>query len=885
MGKALILEALGSGHYRIQYTFETRLIDQRITELTLSIKNMDEVEIPAQEAIIVSAEASQAEADHNLNIAIATGIYEDIQTANAALIQSTDYLTKQERELSLLKMLRLNLVKTKDFAIANRPSPIEVKAWCADFSSDIIGEVGTIEIVSNRYHPVLIRPAGIEGNEATYENKDGIMATPGSLNEFGWLYNTMMQPGGQKWLSRYRIGTILEFQTQDPNICNVRFDAAEGSNPTQNINQEERAYNLPIKYLECNGEAFKLGDRVIVEHEEKKGINGERGIYRPKRVIGFESHPRPCGLTFVIWSGSDTIDYNRKYYLLRRGELSVRNNLDGWNLTDDGKYSIIWGGVGHLDPNDFSYRRVPSEGDGLRVPETDTGRDTKKQEGLNVRFMTNQAVEDETWIAFEIDTGSFVYSYLGVDDSLTRTPYKIKSKASVCRYTKKGEAYNDYGLLTFNRILEAGSGILLTKAWHTNSFGSSIPIIDRGYTTRFDSTREYIDLAAEEPEASAIVCTVGESEDYTGIERLIRGEAFSIGIAELAEPLTKQEYNFRDKDVEGFGFIGDIGNYYRSWDEATHDVYMIDANTIYGKVVDSNGFTTTSGQQYINNDITLPYGVTDSDKLTYVRKQKDTEFTMANVGLYVADILVEESDFQSVLSLWGDGDLPAEHNAPIQIRYSDYHPLQVHHGNFDVVVFRRVVYKSYGTELLPYKILRTISASHYFHAQVRRTLVTSEIQYAISVNGKVTDLPYKTTVRESRLSVLSEEYIGGALPLLSGYAFGPWMDVGFNKDGLPTGEDNNQLTRIFVSESGGNVFVGFDLFPVEARHDITVTNDILHPEFDDISLNFPPYIDLEYIVPKGRRWLIFDSSGSVVEDITPPSENRINGVSILDPRG
>ena len=60
---------------------------------------------------------------------------------------------------------------------------------------------------------------------------------------------------------------------------------------------------------------------------------------------------------------------------------------------------------------------------------------------------------------------------------------------------------------------------------------------------------------------------------------------------------------------------------------------MIDANTIYGKVVDGNGFTTISGQQYINNDITLPYGVTEDDKLTYVRKQKDTEFTMANVGL------------------------------------------------------------------------------------------------------------------------------------------------------------------------------------------------------------------------------------------------------------
>ncbi len=885
MGKALILESLGSGNYKIQYQFDTVLVDRRIAEMEQSITNIDVLEIPAQQEIIDVAAQIRDDAVHNLNIAIASGIEEDIKKETLTLNQADTYLNEQEREMSLLKLRKLSLEQRKEFAQKYRKDPIETTAWCADFSSDILGEVSTVEIVSSTQHPVIIRPGGIKGDEAVYANTDGMMASPESNDAFGWLFNTMMLPGHQKWFSRYRIGNISAFHTDDPNKCNVVFDEEESKELKLNINQQESAYNLPIVYLECHAEAFKLGDRVIVEHEEVKGSEDERGVYQPKRVIGFESHPRPCGLSFIIWAGTNTIDYNRKYFILKRGVLSEREGLDNFELVDDGKYNLIWTGIGHLDPDDYGYRTLPTEGDGIRVPETDTGRDTKKQEGTKVRFMTNQVVEDEIWDAYIIDTGSFTYNYIEVDDSLTRTPYKISSKASVCRYTTKGTAYNDFGILTFNRLLEAGPGIILTKAWHTNSFGSSIPTIDRGYTTRFNGTREYIDLASSEPEASAICCAVGSTLEYSGIQRLIRGEAFKIGIAQLAEPLTAQKYNFRDKDEPGFGFIADTGQYYRSWDETTNDVYMIDANTIYGKVVDSNGFTTTSGQQYINNDITLPYGITESGEVTYVRKEKDTEFTMANVGLYVKGSMVEESGMESILSLWGDGVLPAEHNGPIQIRPRDYHPLQVHHGDFDVVVFRRIVYKSYETELLPYKILRVINPSYYFHAQVRRTIIKSEIQYAISVNGKVTDLPYTTTVRENRLSVLSEEYMGGAIPLLTSYALGPWTDIGFDKDGFATEEDNTQLTRIFVSESGGNVFVGFDTFPIESRHDLVTTGDVLHPEFDDSSQNFPPYIDIEYVTPKGRRWLIFDSSGSVVEDITPPTENRINGVSIVDPRG
>jgi hypothetical protein len=875
MGKALIKKSLGSGLYEISYIFNTAKVAKRITELNNKINQLDNVEIPAQEAIVSTAQSSLDAAETALSNAITSGIEEDIVNANTAVIQANEFLQKQERELSYLRLTRTSFSKSVQFLEDNTTENKTEQAWCADFNTELEGEVGSIEIIGERIHAVIIRPGGETGNNSAYTGvTDGNMTPAAGLSPYGWLYNKIKLPGWQKWMSKYRIGTIRKFSTDDPNRCDLDLDPAFSSQQNLNVNQSSRVYNIPIEYLDCNEEVFRPGDRVVVEYSGDKGDNFP---YSPQRVIGFESNPRPCGIVLITWEGTTTIDYNRKYYRLRQGEIVEQAALSQWTLTDDGKYNLAWGGIAYDDPDDYTYSTLPTEGAGLTVPETDTGTSIRNQQNQVVRFMTNQSVEDESWTAFEVSIG-FVYQFLNMFDSLTRTPYKMKPKTSMCRYVKLNDSWDSFGILTQNIKLEAGPGIILTKFWRTNSFGDSFPWVARNYYTDINRARQYYDFTNSGTKIPSLAASVLNSPTLSGDFPTIIADAFTSGGSQLAEPLNEELYTWQDS------IAGSTRSFHRSWDLVTDSVYMIDANTIYGKVIDGDGFTVTSGQQYINNDIKLIYGLTDTQKLDYVRKQKSTEYELHNTSLYIADELIEESDFQPIIALYDDTEfIPAEFLGPIEIRQTEHYPLQIYHDtNFDACVYRKITYVSHESELLPYKTPRWVLSST-IDAQVRRTITTFRINYRIVVNKTITDLDYEIIARESRLTVLSTAYSGPSIPSISGFAFGPWSDVGYDKDGIATSEDNSQITRIFYSATNDNLFVGLDVFPVDFKHDINVTSNILHPEFDNSVLNFPPYIDLEYETPKDRKWLVFNKSGNVNYDITPPSAKRVNGVCMLNP--
>jgi hypothetical protein len=121
--------------------------------------------------------------------------------------------------------------------------------------------------------------------EAKPRNADGLLqsvaAAPGP---FGWFFNQALLPAVEKWRPGYRLGEITAL-TGD--TCTVALDAAKSSQGEIDLNREATLSDVPIRYMECNGAAFDVGDRVVVEfayHDQT----------RPT-VIGFESHPRECG--------------------------------------------------------------------------------------------------------------------------------------------------------------------------------------------------------------------------------------------------------------------------------------------------------------------------------------------------------------------------------------------------------------------------------------------------------------------------------------------------------------------------------------------------------------------------------------------------------------
>ena len=113
---------------------------------------------------------------------------------------------------------------------------------------------------------------------------DGQLQPAASSNPWATFWNQALLPAWQKWKPMYRLGEILSLSGD---TCTVRLDAAHSSQQNISVNRAATLYGVPIQYMECNGAAFSVGDRVVVEfryHDQTKPL-----------VIGFEREPKQCG--------------------------------------------------------------------------------------------------------------------------------------------------------------------------------------------------------------------------------------------------------------------------------------------------------------------------------------------------------------------------------------------------------------------------------------------------------------------------------------------------------------------------------------------------------------------------------------------------------------
>ncbi|PLX93473.1 MAG: hypothetical protein C0621_07265, partial [Desulfuromonas sp.] len=157
--------------------------------------------------------------------------------------------------------------------------------WCADYTLDLTGDVGTIELARGGI-PALIRPGGGDGEgEAAYTASDGIAAITALGSGAAAFYNAAVQPGAAKWRPRYRTGTITSI-TSVIHTCTVALDALTVSDKAINVNQSASIVGAVIDYLDCNSAAFEVGDAVVVEF---RGMD-----WNVAHVIGFADGPNPC---------------------------------------------------------------------------------------------------------------------------------------------------------------------------------------------------------------------------------------------------------------------------------------------------------------------------------------------------------------------------------------------------------------------------------------------------------------------------------------------------------------------------------------------------------------------------------------------------------------
>jgi hypothetical protein len=92
-------------------------------------------------------------------------------------------------------------------------------------------------------------------------------------------------PGWQKFKPTFRKGvcTAVDY---DADKMSVSLDSALSSAQSLNVNQASTLTNIPVVYMECNAEAFEVGDKVVVQFTGQNWAN--------PRVIGFVGNPEPC---------------------------------------------------------------------------------------------------------------------------------------------------------------------------------------------------------------------------------------------------------------------------------------------------------------------------------------------------------------------------------------------------------------------------------------------------------------------------------------------------------------------------------------------------------------------------------------------------------------
>lgn len=214
MGKATIIENLGNAQYKVGLIYDRTSIEDkinsinyRIAELQIEIDGMPEC--PAKE---------------------------------------------------MLKIHKLSLGKTKIQyeAYYNLPNP-EYIVYCADFTDDLAGVVGTIELIGEPDKYLQIRP-GYNASAVYSADRDGQLSYTFGLTAACDYYNYAMLMGWQKWQPKYRYATITYL---DGDLCSIEIEACVNNNI--DLNHKTVYNNVTIDYMDTNGEPFRNGDEVLVE--------------------------------------------------------------------------------------------------------------------------------------------------------------------------------------------------------------------------------------------------------------------------------------------------------------------------------------------------------------------------------------------------------------------------------------------------------------------------------------------------------------------------------------------------------------------------------------------------------------------------------------------
>jgi hypothetical protein len=246
MGKGTIISGGTDGVYTLQLNLNTANLADIIARMQAEIAVLDS-QITTVSGQITTKQAESLVLENLITSYIGDPTKtQELKTASKNLVVKQNELyelrmTKKVYELQK-KALQLRIA----YYNANTPEDPTAPAYCVDLTEDLTGVVGTIEIPGER-GSVRIRP-GYNGR-ATYDRtRDGQLFPAICQNPFQCFYNWAMLPGWQKWLPKYKFGTILSIDYNN-NICNIDVEAATSSAQDLDVNSSLYLEDVPIEYM------------------------------------------------------------------------------------------------------------------------------------------------------------------------------------------------------------------------------------------------------------------------------------------------------------------------------------------------------------------------------------------------------------------------------------------------------------------------------------------------------------------------------------------------------------------------------------------------------------------------------------------------------------
>lgn len=231
----------------------------------------------------------------------------------------------QDDEIRLQLMI---IDKRVAFLNEKVPQNQTVNSYCVDYTDDfdVDDVVGTIEFARSTsptgqvgedltsYDSIMIQP-GWDGNAVYDAERDGILSYPLAQSAAGAFLSLALNPWAMKWKPRYRWGTVTAV---NGNYCDVQLADLTFVQDDKNLIDIDQALLLEgvsIEYMDCNGDAFNVGDEVTVEFTDQD--------WSQPKVIGFYDEPKPCGIFYYsivfAWYGPADIKthwYDHLYFML-----------------------------------------------------------------------------------------------------------------------------------------------------------------------------------------------------------------------------------------------------------------------------------------------------------------------------------------------------------------------------------------------------------------------------------------------------------------------------------------------------------------------------------------------------------------------------------------